>query len=95
MSSLPSLPSISLPPHLASFVHGQVESGNFKTESEVVQHALSLMQQQSMTREQRLEKLRAEIQIGVDQLDRGDCGEWNADEVWAEVERRLESRKDI
>lgn len=42
--------------------------------------------QQSFAAED-LEELRAQIAIGIEQADRGEVVDWNAEGIWAEVER--------
>jgi antitoxin ParD1/3/4 len=58
----------SLPPDLSSFVEQQVASGAFRTADEVVVAGLRLMQD----RERKLAELRAMIQEGMDDFERGD-----------------------
>jgi len=36
------------------------------------------------------QSLRAAIQVGLDQLDRGECAEWNAQDIKDRVRRQLE-----
>ena len=93
MSSVPSLPSIVLPPDLVSFVQSQVQSGQFDTEAEVIREALYLLQKSSVGRKERLDQIRAQIQVGLDELDRDEGQPWNKEEVWSEVRRRLDERQ--
>ena len=36
-------------------------------------------------------ELRADVAAGIDEADRGELQPWDADDVWAEVERRSAS----
>jgi antitoxin ParD1/3/4 len=67
--------NISLTPQLEEMIRAQVDSGKFNSASEVVREALRMMQE----REANLERMRAEIQIGLDQLERGEAVEFTED----------------
>ena len=60
---------IKLPAHLEQFVFQQVESGIFATPSDAVCQAVESWK----SRESKLQSLREQIQIGEDQIDRGEC----------------------
>jgi len=63
--------NISLTPELEEMVRQKVESGMYNSASEVIREALRLFREQEQIRQQRLEELRREIQIGLDELDQG------------------------
>ena len=63
--------NISLTPELEEMVRRKVESGMYNSASEVIREALRLFREQEQIRQQRLEVLRTEIQIGLDELDQG------------------------
>ncbi len=58
--------SAEIPAEFESFVQHQLAAGGYNSAQEVVSDALRLL------REQKLEVLRKEIQVGVDDLERGD-----------------------
>jgi len=58
--------TIDLPPELEAFVRNELESGNYDSEGEVVSRAISLL------RELKTHELRKQIQVGIDELDRGE-----------------------
>jgi antitoxin ParD1/3/4 len=60
--------NVSLTPELERLVNEKVESGLYQTASEVVREALRLLKDRDLAREQ----LRADVQAGFDQLDRGE-----------------------
>ena len=63
--------NVSLTPELESLVQEKVKSGLYNSSSEVIRDALRLLQEQDQLRQIRLENLRKEIQIGIDQAERG------------------------
>lgn len=63
--------NVSLTPRLEEFVREKVESGLYNSASEVVREALRLLVEQEKIRQMKAEEVRAEIQKGLDQLDKG------------------------
>lgn len=63
--------NVSLTPELERLVAEKVESGEYMSASEVVRHALRLLSREDEEHQARLEALRAEIQLGIDDLDAG------------------------
>jgi antitoxin ParD1/3/4 len=59
--------NVSLTPQLEAMIRAKVESGMYNNASEVVREALRIME-----REEKLHRLRGEVQLGFDQLDRGE-----------------------
>jgi len=64
--------NVSLTPELEKLVHAKVESGLYLSASEVVREALRLLEERDRLQALRYEELRKEIQIGIDQADRGE-----------------------
>lgn len=64
--------NVSLTPELEQFVQTKVKSGRYLSASEVVREALRLLEQRDRLRELRIETLRQEIAIGIEQIDRGE-----------------------
>lgn len=64
---------IQLTPDIASFVSTQLSSGSFRSESELVCAALTLMKEQ--------EEQRREIDHGIDQANRKEYGTRSIDEI--------------
>ncbi len=60
--------NVSLTPKQKKFIEKQVKSGDYQTASEVVRDALRLLEK----RDRQFERLRRDIQDGIDQLDRGE-----------------------
>ena len=82
---------VSLTPHLEELVRDKVKSGLYNSASEVVREALRLMDDRDRVREMRLEDLRKEIQIGVDQIERGEVTP--GEEVFRQLRERNEELK--
>ena len=58
--------NVSLTPHLEAFIHETVASGRYQSASEVVRTALRLLEEREHERTARIERLRQEIQKGLD-----------------------------
>jgi len=63
--------NVNLTNELEGFVKSQITSGYFNNASEVHRAALSSMARQEEERKLRLEYLRQEIQLGIDEADAG------------------------
>ena len=87
--------NVSLTPELEKFVQEKVKSGRYLSASEVVREALRLLQEEDQIRQLRLEKLRKEIAIGIEQADRGEVvdGKEVIKELYEKIERISESEK--
>lgn len=59
--------STTVPPQFKQFVAQGIASGRFRSEEEAASEAFDLLQR----REQKLDALRAEIQIGLDDIEAG------------------------
>jgi antitoxin ParD1/3/4 len=64
--------NVSLTPELERFIAEQVESGRYRSASEVVREAVRLLQAQVEEREAKLEALRKAVEVGLAELDRGE-----------------------
>jgi antitoxin ParD1/3/4 len=63
---------IHLTPDLERLVTEKVESGQYQSPSDVICEALWLLKDRDDLHRHKLEELRREIQIGLDQIDRGE-----------------------
>ena len=63
--------NVSLTPELERRIAEKVESGLYTTASEVVCEGLRLLFEAETLRAERLDRLTADIQLGLDQLDQG------------------------
>jgi len=84
--------NVSLTPELEEYVSGKVQSGLYHSASEVIREGLRLLKQKDEVHRGRLEELRREIQVGIDQADRGEVSAFNNEtlkEIKAQGRKRL------
>ena len=91
--------NVSLTPELEDFINGKVRTGMYHSASEVVREGLRMLKEQDEIRQLRLDQLRREVDIGLDQLERGEYTEYDAtnihtlvEEVKAEGQKRIAAR---
>lgn len=80
--------NVSLTPELERFITEQVESGRYRSASEVVRDAVRLLEQAIAERQAKLEALRQAVEVGVGELDRGEG--ISADKVFRDLLDRLD-----
>jgi len=73
--------NISLPIELEKRVREHVQSGMYGSASEVVREALRIHEAWLRNRTERLQGLKAEIQIGLDDLNAGHSTQFDAEEI--------------
>jgi len=78
--------NIALTPELEKLVEEKVKSGRYQSASAVISEGLRLLQSRDQYQELRLQEVRAKIQQGLDQLDRGEG--LDGEQVYAEMKRR-------
>lgn len=78
--------NVSLTPELEALVSRWVASGRYQSASEVIRQGLRLLQEQELSREAALDRLRNQINLGLDQAERGEL--LDGEEVFEELERR-------
>jgi antitoxin ParD1/3/4 len=84
--------NISLTPELEALIQAKVKSGLYHSASEVVREALRLLKEHDELRRIRLAELRREIQIGLDQVERGEVVPFDIEEIKAEARQRREGQ---
>src|SRR5262249_8905147 len=70
--------NVSLTPELEQYVTDKVESGLYHSASEVVREGLRLLRGRDELHQRKLEGLRREIRVGIEQADRGELGPLDA-----------------
>lgn len=92
--------NVSLTPKLDELVQSKVSSGLYNSASEVIREALRLLDERDRLREARLGELRAELSVGLEQLDQGNAHKYDnkslktvADDVKASGRKRLGNEK--
>ena len=74
------------------FIEAAVKSGRYVSENEVVAAAIAELKMQEELRQSRIAELRKEVQIGLDQLDRGEGVEWDMEAIRKKGEALLRAR---
>jgi antitoxin ParD1/3/4 len=74
--------NVNLTPALDQFVEHQVRTGVFQNASEVVRAGLRLLEREAEEHQLKLARLRVEIRVGLDQLDRGEGIEVTDVKAW-------------
>jgi antitoxin ParD1/3/4 len=64
--------NVSLTKELEELVSGKVKTGLYHTASEVIREGLRLLEERDRLYQVRLEELRRDVKLGLDQLDRGE-----------------------
>ena len=84
--------NVSLTPQLEKLVNERVRSGMYSSASEVIREALRLWNEHEELRRRKLEDLRKEIQIGLDQAKRGEVAPLNVARIKSRLRKRLRER---
>jgi antitoxin ParD1/3/4 len=85
--------NVSLTPELERFVQDKVRSGRYLSASEVVREALRLLDEQDRLRAFRLEELRREIAVGLEQAERGEVAPLDMEAIQKKSRRRAPRKK--
>ena len=88
--------NVSLTPALEKYVASKVKSGLYQTASEVVREGLRLLRERDQEGRRKLEDLRREINIGIEQADQGltvPINEATLERIRARAKKRLSKRK--
>ena len=75
--------SITLRDEHENLIQEALKSGRYLSESEVVAEALNEFQVHEEIRRAKFAELKAKIQVGIDQLDRGETVEFNLEQFLA------------
>jgi antitoxin ParD1/3/4 len=84
--------NISLTPEQDAFVEKVVEAGDYQNASEAVRDALRVLQQRRREDALKLKGLRAQLQAGVDALERGEFVQIDERDLNAYVSRLIPTR---
>jgi len=83
--------NVSLTKELEQYVAGKVESGLYHSASEVIREGLRLLKEKDEVHDRKLEALRSEIQVGIDQASQGKVKPLT-DELVADIKARGRDR---
>jgi antitoxin ParD1/3/4 len=85
--------NVSLTPELEKLVESKVQSGRYRSASEVIREGLRLLDNQDRLQAAQLDEVRRKIQIGIDQLDGGQGIDGGT--VLAELKQKSEALRKI
>lgn len=79
---------VKLTPQMAALVESLVASGDYQSASDVVQDALERLQRKREADREKLETLRAAVDVGWRQAERGEHSELDIDAIARSVRKR-------
>ncbi|HEX2188222.1 MAG TPA: type II toxin-antitoxin system ParD family antitoxin [Longimicrobiaceae bacterium] len=85
--------NVSLTPEPERYINDRVESGSYRSASEVVRESVRLLRRVEEDREARLAALRRDIDEGLAELDRGEG--IDGEEAFASILRALERDEEL
>jgi antitoxin ParD1/3/4 len=80
--------AITLKEEHRQFVEEAIKSGRYVSEAELVADAIAELKAREELHSARLAELRAAVQLGLNQLDRGEGREWNLESIKAKGRER-------
>lgn len=84
--------NVSLTPELETMVAQKVKSGLYNSASEVVREGLRLVVEQDQLKQIRLEELKREIQVGIDQADAEQVAPLDVEALKIQARRRRDGK---
>ncbi len=78
--------NVSLTSQLEELVQQKVSSGRYNSASEVIREALRLLEERDSLKELRLQALKKDIALGIEQADRGEL--LDGDQVFTELREK-------
>lgn len=73
--------TIALSSEMEEIVKAQVQSGQFNSSGEVIRAGLQLPQEQNTLRQIRLEQLRKDLMVGIEQAERGEVAPLDVEDI--------------
>jgi len=81
--------NISLGDHFETYIKQKVESGRYKSASDVVRDGLRLLEERDAMEDIRIARLRDEVEKGINQAKTGQLSHLDFNEIKAEGRKRL------
>ncbi len=81
--------NVTLSPRFEAMIRDRIEHGDYADAADVVEEALLRMEQEDQAK---LERLRAALKVGLDELDRGEGREYTSElraEILANARRKI------
>lgn len=85
--------NISLTPKLEKIVHEKVKSGLYTSSSEVIREGLRLLDERDRIRAEKLEALKRDVALGVEQIERGEAMPFDQGLYQAIIDEERQKRK--
>ena len=85
--------NVSLSRQLQEFIEKKVRTGRYQTASEVVREGLRLIEDRDTQRALQLRRLREDIKVGLDQVDKGQVAPLDVKKIKTEGRKRLAARR--
>ena len=83
--------NVSLTKELEEFVRRKVESGHYRSATEVIRAGFRLLEREDEFRDARLAAIRARVEEGIAQAERGELGD--GEEAVARVKKRATAKR--
>jgi antitoxin ParD1/3/4 len=77
------------PADLQPYIDELLASGRYEHVSEIILEGVYLHRDREWLRQKKFEELKKEIQIGIDQADRGEVAPLDMDAIWQRVLEKL------
>jgi len=85
--------NISLDPGIQAYLEAQVQAGRYNSIDDAVNSLLAVAKLEEELTPQDLEELRAEVEVGTADADRGDVGDWDPADLKRRVRDKVNSEK--
>ncbi len=85
--------NVSLTPQLEKLIEQKVREGNYQTASEVVREALRLLAERDIRRGLEFQRLRNDIQAGLNDVRDGKVADLDMKRIKGEARKEVSSRK--
>lgn len=69
--------NLQLRPDIEARIREKVDSGKYDSAEQIIEHAMDALEAREEFEADNIERLRAEVQIGIEQADRGLCEPWD------------------
>ena len=63
---------VALTPELERLINSRIESGGYPSATEVIGEALRLLEERDRERDAQFDRLKQEVRIGIEQIERGE-----------------------
>jgi antitoxin ParD1/3/4 len=86
--------TVSLTPELEQLIQQKIDSGEYRSAVDVIREGLHLLRDRDVRNEQKMGELRAEIDLGLQDLEAGRVGPVDAEKTLASIRTRRHSAKE-